>query len=232
MKRFWRDTRVETAAGGCRVYLDRRPVTTPAKRPLLLPSLPLAEAVAAEWRCQVEKVEPSHMPLTQLCCTTIDLTVDRAAEIRRDLAAYGGTDLLCYWASAPPSLVERQQQGWQPLLDWAAENLRAPLRTTTGVMTVSQSPESLAALSRAVEGYGDFHLTALAELVRTTGSLVLGLAVAAGRLTADEAFDLAELDATHQMEQWGKDSLAMKRRAAMRTDMNHAERLLSLLRAN
>lgn len=230
MKRFWKEVRTATEADGSRVLLDGRPVTTPAKRPLLLPTPALAEAVAAEWAASGETLRPDEMPLTQLCCTALDLTLPREPAIRAQLAAYGGTDLLCHWAERPQALIERQERGWRPLLEWAAERYGAPLAVTSGLMAVEQPPESLAALAAALEDYGDFALTALAQLVQASGSLLLGLAVAEGRLTPDEAFEASELDATFQMELWGEDEEAVERRRALLADLTAAQRLLALCR--
>lgn len=230
MKRFWKEVRTATEADGSRVLLDGRPVTTPAKRPLLLPTPALAEAVAAEWAASGETLRPDEMPLTQLCCTALDLTLPREPAIRAQLAAYGGTDLLCHWAERPQALIERQERGWRPLLEWAVERYGAPLAVTSGLMAVEQPPESLAALAAALEDYGDFALTALAQLVQASGSLLLGLAVAEGRLTPDEAFEASELDATFQMELWGEDEEAVERRRALLADLTAAQRLLALCR--
>ena len=232
MKRFYSKVAVAPAEGGMAVLLDGRPVSTPAKRPLLLPTQALAEAVAAEWSAQDGVVRPQSMPLTQLCCTALDLAQPRAAELAAEIAAYGATDLLCYRAEAPAALVERQARLWQPLLDWVAAAHAAPLVVTSGLAAVEQPPESLAALARAVTGHQGMALTALSQLVGVTGSLVLGLAVSAGRLTAAEAFELAELDGTWQMELWGEDQEALDRRARQRGDLEAAVRLLALARVN
>jgi len=232
MKRFWREARVEAGSDGHLVLLDGKPVRTPAKRPLALPTEALARAVAMEWQAQGEVVKPAAMPLTQLCCTTLDLTLASEAAVAREVAAYGATDLLCYRAAEPPSLAERQRRLWQPLLDWAARCYAAPLTVTSGLVAVVQPPASLAALDAAVAAFRGFRLTALADLVRGTGSLVLGLAVAEGEITAELAFDAAELDATHQMELWGTEHEAVQRRAALKADLASAARLLELTRAN
>lgn len=232
MKRFYREVTVAAGLEGAGVLLDGRPVRTPAKQQLLLPTAALAEAVAEEWRAQGAEVKPQTMPLTQLCCTALDLAEARAAAVAEELAAYGATDLLCYRAAAPAALVERQARLWQPLLQWAAERHGAPLAVTSGLVAVAQPAESLARLAAAVARHRGLALTALAQLVQGSGSLVLGLAVAEERLTAAEAFELAELDASFQMELWGEDAEALERRARLRADLEAAERLLRLARAN
>jgi chaperone required for assembly of F1-ATPase len=232
MKRFYREVSLQPGAGGFELLLDGRPARTPAKRPLLLPTAALAEAVAAEWREQGEELRPDTMPLTQLACTTLDITERQELALQAELAAYGATDLLCYRAGQPVSLVARQAALWQPLLDWAAEALGAPLAVTEGVMAVAQPSASLEALAEAVRSHRSFALTALAQLVRTTGSLVLALAVALDRLDAAGAFATAELDESWQRELWGEDALAMSRRARLAADVEAAARLLALVRSH
>ena len=50
------------------------------------------------------------------------------------LAAYGGTDLLCYRAGDPARLVAREGEAWDPILAWARETLGARFFLTEGVM--------------------------------------------------------------------------------------------------
>ncbi len=231
MKRFYQTVAVAPAEPGHAVLLDGKPLRTPAKQPLVLPTVALADAIAAEWQAQQDQVRPQSMPLTQLCCTALDLTLPRAAEVAQEIAAYGATDLLCYRTGMPAALSERQARQWQPLLDWAAATFDAPLAVTESIVAIPQPPSSLAALAAAVARHEGLALTALVQLVQVTGSLVLGLAVAAGRLSAAEAFELAELEASYQMELWGEDAEALERRARQRGDLDAAARLLALSRA-
>jgi chaperone required for assembly of F1-ATPase len=232
MKRFYREVALQPGEGAFELLLDGRPARTPAKRPLLLPTAALAEAVAAEWRGQGKDLRPDTMPLTQLACTTLDITCTDEAALQAELAVYGATDLLCYRAERQPALAARQAASWQPLLDWVAETLAAPLAVTEGIVAIPQLPASLSALAEAVSRHRGFALTALAQLVRTTGSLVLGLAVALDRLSAAEAFAAAELEESWQRELWGEDALAMDRRARQVADVEAAARLLALVRSH
>lgn len=232
MKRVYREVALGSGPDGLQLLLDGKAALTPAKRPLALPTPALAEAVAAEWRAQDERILPETMPLTQLACTTLDLTLGNEAEVQQSLAAYGATDLLCYRADRPAALTARQAQLWQPLLDWAEATFAAPLAVTQGVIAVAQPPESLAALSAAVQAIRGFRLTALAQLVQATGSLVIGLAIAHGRLAAAEAFAAAELDESWQLETWGEDPIALERRKRLAADIEAAARLLALTRSH
>jgi chaperone required for assembly of F1-ATPase len=203
---------------------------TPAKAPLVVPAQALAEAVAAEWQGQGEQVDPHSMPLNSLACTAIDIVVPQRAHIVEDLAGYGGHDQLCYWTDEAGELLSLQQLHWQPLLDWTAQALQAPLRKTCGVTPQGQAPESLAALKRAVEAHDDLELTALAAAVNTAGSLVVGLALSRGRLDAAEAFAVSQLDELYQAGRWGEDAEAAARREALRRDLEGAALFLQLIR--
>jgi len=228
MKRFYKVVGVVPAGGGFGVVLDGKPIKSPAKADLVLPSRALAEAVAAEWEAQVGEVVPSAMPLMQLAATAIDKVAPNRALIIDTIAPYGGTDLLCYRAEAPAELAGRQATAWQPLLDWAMTAHDAPLTATSGIVHQAQPEASLAALRAAVAVQDDWRLTALHQATALTGSLVLGLALLAGRIDADEAFELAELDASFQIERWGEDAEATARRAALRAELKAAQRLVEL----
>jgi len=213
---------------GFRVVLDGRPIKTPAKADLVLPSLALAEAVAAEWQAQGAEVEVRSLALTGLVWTAIDRVGSDRARVVEEVAAYAAHDLVCYRAEAPAELAALQQAVWQPLVDWAALSFEAPLAVTAGVVPIAQSPEALAALRQAVAAKSDLELTALNAAVTAAGSLVIGLALGAGRIDAAAAFEAAQLDESYQIERWGEDPEAARRRAAIKADLEAAARLFEL----
>lgn len=223
-KRFWTSAEVTEAPGGFAVTLDGRQVKTPAKAPLVVPSRALAEAIAREWQAQDEKIDPATMPVTRGANAAIDKVRTQHAEVAALIADYGGTDLLCYRAEAPRELVARQSAHWDPLLDWAEAALGARLAVTQGVVPVAQPEATLAALSARVAAMDEWQLAALHDLVGLTGSLVLGLAVAEGRLTADEAWTIAQIDEAWQAEQWGADDEAAAHADRKRAALLDAER--------
>jgi chaperone required for assembly of F1-ATPase len=232
MRRFYREVSVEPATpAGFQVLLDRRPMRTPAKAALVLPGRGLAEAIAAEWREQGDEVRPRSMPMTRLACTGIDRVAPRRAAVVDQIAAYAATDLMCYRAAAPPELVERQRRAWQPLLDWAARRYEARLHVMTGVTPRPQPPAALAALRAAVAGYDNLALGALAAATAACGSLVIALALAERHIAADLAWQISQLDESFQIERWGEDAEAAGRRAALKDEIETAERFLGLLAA-
>ena len=222
---------VRPVGAGYGVYGDDRPLRTPAGQPVEVASLPLAEAIADELRAQVglKALDITRLPNLRLTATAID-QVAAAREAHIDaIAAYGETELLCYRAEHPADLVERQHEAWQPLLDWAALRFQAPLNNTPGVMPQHQPAGSLAALRRAVAGYDDLMLAALAVAVQSSGSLVVGLAMAEGRLNAEQAFTVAEFDESYQIERWGEEPEATLRRAIRRADLQQISNFFQLL---
>ncbi len=218
------------AGADFRVLLDGHAVKTPAQAEMALPTQALAEAIAAEWQAQGEEVESRSLVLTGLAWTAIDRVGAGRERVVDELAGYGAHDLVCYHAETPADLAARQRERWQPLLDWAARSLDAPLAVATGVVSIEQPPEALAALRRAVAAWDDFELTALGAAATAAGSLVIALALMVGKIDAAAAFDAAQLDESYQIERWGEDPEAARRRAAIKADLAAAARFLALLR--
>jgi chaperone required for assembly of F1-ATPase len=234
MKRFYKTAGTAPAAndarGGFHITLDGKPVRTPAKAHLVVPSEGLAAAIAAEWQAQGEMIDPRGMGLMTLACTTLDRIRPQRSMVVEEVLRFAGTDLLCYRATGPEKLVERQHRAWQPLLDWAAMEFDAPLRVTAGVMPVEQDEQSIRALGRAVERLDDFRLVVLHSVTSLTGSLVAGLALIHGRIDTAIAWDISRIDADYQIEQWGADAEAEQVAANARVALETAGTLLSLLR--
>lgn len=229
-KRFYKQAAATDAEGGGHgVALDGRAIRTPGGAPLAVPTLALAEAIAAEWNAQGEKVEPRTMPMMRLAATAIDRMAAERATIVDQVAAYGGADLLCYRAETPAPLVERQARQWQPLLDWAAEARGARLAVTRGVTHVDQDPAALDALRAAVGALDDCRLAAVSLLTPVSGSLVIALAVEAGHIGAREATGACLLDEDWQIEKWGYDKEAVERRENVAREIADAARFLALL---
>jgi chaperone required for assembly of F1-ATPase len=231
MKRFYKDASAQAVEGGFGVALDGRTLRTPAKLPLVLPRLALAEAIAAEWQAQEDEVRPHTMPLMRLATTAVDLVAKRHADVVAEITNFAETDLVCYRADHPPELAARQHAIWQPLVDWATLRYDAPLVVTAGIVPVAQKPATLHALTAAVAAYEPMALTALHAATTASGSLVIALALLEGRLDAEGAFAASQLDETFQIEQWGEDYEAAARRAALKADIAAAARFVALLRS-
>jgi chaperone required for assembly of F1-ATPase len=235
MKRFWKRAEIDDAGadGAYLIRLDGKPMRLPDGETLRIACRPLAEAIASEWLAPAigAEVAPALLPLTQLAATARFRVAPAPAETATAIAAYARSDLLCYRAEDPPDLVRRQQVAWQPWLDWAARRYDATLTVTRGIGFVDQSPQALAALSCAVAAHDEHGLAALGVMVPVMGSLILGLAVTAGALDADEAFRLSVLDETFQEEHWGPDPDAAAQRARAAKEVSMAARYVRLTRS-
>jgi chaperone required for assembly of F1-ATPase len=231
-KRFWKQATVVAEGAGWGVRLDGRPVRTPAKAALVVPTRAMAEAIAAEWDAQQGEVRPATMPAMRAANSAIDTVSVQFDAVARMIAAYGKTDLLCYRAEGPGPLADRQAAVWDPLLDWAAEVLGARLVVTTGVLPVAQDVVALSRLEAALRGCTAFELAALHDLVAIPGSLVVGLAVARGHIGVEDGWTASRIDETWQAEQWGVDEEAAAQEALKRQAMHDAARFLALARAD
>jgi len=229
-KRFWSGTAVAPEGDDWIVTLDDRPLRTPARARLALPTEALARAVAAEWEAQTGEIDPLSMPHTRAANAAIDKVRPQHGAVAADLAAYGETDLLCHRAEGPEALAQTQAEAWDPLLDWARSALRAPLVATVGILPVAQPPASLVALRTRVESEDAFGLAALSELVALSGSLVIALAAAEGVLPPEELWRRSRIDETWQESQWGVDEEAAAAAARRREDFLLAARFLELSR--
>lgn len=225
MRRFWKDVSVENG----QVALDGKPVRTPGRVPLALPSPALAEAVAGEWRNVGETIDPRTMPLTGLANAAIDRIAPAPAPFAAGLAAYGESDLLYYRAEDPEPLVARQIASWDPLLDWARGRYDVHFETIAGVMHKTQPEATVTRLAEAVNALDGFHLAALSPLVTISGSLVGALALLEGAIDPETLWQAAHVDELWQAEQWGEDVLAVQLRDSHRVDFDAGARFLVLL---
>ena len=228
-QRFYKEVTVQEQPEGFAIHLDGRPVRTPKKRQLLVPTRALAEAIAEEWSAQVQKIDPATMPLSKLAVTTIDGVAEHAAEVRTDIVRFAGSDLLCYRAEAPAELADLQSRVWDPTLRWVEGETGERLLLAEGVMPVTQSPASLAGVARLLAPFGAFALASLHVMTTLTGSAFLALAVAMGRMPVADAWAAAHLDEDWQIARWGIDVEAADRRERRWQEIRAADRFLALL---
>lgn len=228
-KRFYKTAATVPHADGHAVTLDGKVAKTPGRAPLAVPSLALAEAMAAEWGRQGDEIDPMAMPLTRLVNSAIDGVSVRMAEVRAEIVSYAGSDLLSYRATDPDALIARQAAAWDPLLHWADETLGARLLAGNGIMPVLQPQASLDAIGRAVADLPPLRLAATHAMMTLTGSAVLALAVLNGRLSPDAAWAAAHIDEDWEIALWGADDEAMRRRAARWIEMAAAAHTLALV---
>lgn len=229
-KRFYKAAAVAPAEGGFAVQLDGRTPKSPAKKPLVLPTKPLAELVAAEWEAQLEFIDNSLMPASRLAFTAIDRVSETRADVAREITAYAASDHLCYRAESPRTLVERQEREWGAILDWAKAEHGLTFTPVGGIIHQPQPSATLAAVEALALTLDDFSLTGMVFAAGLFGSTALALAVRAGRLTGQRALDLSRLDEIHQAEQWGEDAEARARAEALAIEAAMIDRWFSALR--
>lgn len=230
MKRFYKQTAVIEDQGGYGIALDGRPVRTPGRAALVVPTRALADAIAGEWDAQGETIDPRSMVLTGLANAGIDRVGADPEGFAAGLAAYGESDLTCYRADSPAPLVDRQAAAWDPLLDWAKARYDIAFVLATGVMHKPQHALTTERLAAATAARDPFALAALSPLVTISGSLVAALAVAEEAFEAEAVWEAVCVDERWQAEQWGEDELAQKAEAARRADFLTAARFLQLLK--
>ncbi len=218
LKRFWKTVSVDADEGGWVVLLDGRAPKTPAHSRFLLPTETAARMVADEWEAQGEFLAPGTMPATRLAATAIDRVSVTREPVAEEVAAYVGSDLLCYLAEHPTPLVVDQVREWTPWREWAANELGVTVQPTTGIIHVAQPPEGPARVRELALELDDFALTGLAMAVPLLGSAILGLAVQRGALGGEAAFDISRLDEAFQERLWGVDAEAEARTAARRAE--------------
>lgn len=229
MKRFWKDVSVREGEGGCAIDLDGRPIKTPARNALVVPTAELAYAIAGEWRDCGEEVDPRSMSLTGLANAAIDRVSAEPDVFAAGLAKYGEADLTCYRAEGPDALVRRQAESWDVLLDWARRRYDVDFKCSSGIMHVAQPDDTIAKLAHAVAILDPFRLAGLSPMVTIGGSLVAGLAVLEEAMPADSAWEAVSLDDRWQAEQWGADDEATAALDGRRADFLAAARFLELL---
>jgi chaperone required for assembly of F1-ATPase len=229
-RRFYQDAAVAERDGGYVVLLDGKPAKTSQSSILNLPSRALAEAVAAEWEAQAERIDRSCMPLTGLATSAIDRIGQNRGQAIDHILSFGRSDLICYRADAPAGLQARQKEAWDPLLEWARTKHGLRLMADAGISYIEQPIDAIVRMQEVVSGFGDFTLAPLDLAATLTGSFVIALALVENHLTAEEAFAAAQLDEIFQAETWGRDAEAEARRERLFAELKAAERFVHLLR--
>ncbi|MBX4954397.1 ATP12 family chaperone protein [Rhizobium lentis] len=222
-KRFYTEVAVAEHEGSFAITLDGKSVRTPARQVLAVPTEALARLVAAEWRGQGKEIDPATMPVTRLVNTALDGVATNTQAIFEDILRFSSSDLLCYRADGPELLVERQRERWDPIIDWAANDLGARFILVEGVMHHEQPREATAAFAVTLARHqSPMALAALHTITTLTGSAILALAFAEGRVTLEETWSLAHLDEDWTIEHWGRDEEAEERRAKRFADFKAA----------
>ncbi|PRX05433.1 UNVERIFIED_ORG: chaperone required for assembly of F1-ATPase [Martelella mediterranea] len=229
-KKFYSEASIAAEGEGFAVKLDGRSVKTPSRNPLILPTAAAAEHVRAEWQAQENVIDPAKMPVTRLANTVIDGVSLNSEAVFEEIIAYAGNDMLFYRAESPQELVERQKLEWDPVLDWFAAEFGARFVLVEGIIFAGQPAESIEAFRRELSRHTEpFALGALHVMTTISGSALLALALARGRIDLDTGWALANLEENWTIEHWGRDEEAERRRAKHFEDMSAAHTLMRAL---
>lgn len=234
MKRFYKLVSTQGEPGGFSIRLDGKPVKVPSGAVMLAPSEDMASAIIREWAAQGEKIVPDTMPLTQILTTRIDRVSRERAAMTDSLMKYFDTDLLCYRTEKPAELAKMQQESWDPFLGWFEEAFGTRPQTTTGLAALKQDAALHSAVLKRVSKMTDDVFTVLQLVSSLSGSLILGLAFCAGKITPEQVFDCAHVEESHKAkiyneDFYGPDPAEAKKREAMRADLEAAAVYLRLI---
>lgn len=232
MRRFYKQAAAGIAPGGHTVRLDGNMLRTPLRHPVIVSGALLAGALAAEWEAQGDEIKPATMPLTQLVCTMIDKADSHERlEMEAEIVKYAGSDLVCYLAAHPADLLARQENLWHPLLAWMQDEYGVTLTSVRGIQYVEQDKAALDKIASVVKGMDAASFTAAQVVMGVTGSAVIGLCMAAGRIGAAQAFAAATVDEAYQLEKWGEDALARQRLQRIEAELVSVEKFLFLIKS-
>ncbi len=232
MRKFYKAAEAGTAPDGYVIRLDGKPAKTPLKKTLLLKSKLLAEEISKEWALQAAVIKPATMPLTQLANTLLDKAkgADRV-EMGEQLASYGGSDLVCYFADHPESLVKLHEKHWRPLIAWMKDRHGIVLEVVSGIKYQQQPEESLERLQKLINSLSPEDFTVVQAASATTGSVIIALALSEGRFTPEEAYEAACVDEIYQLKTWGEDAEARKRLDVIKAELDAIVRFRDLVKA-
>lgn len=231
MKRFWKAAETVQADAGWGIELDGKPIRTPARELLVVPTAALASGIADEWSAVEGEIDPRSMPLTGLANAAIDRIGTNKEAFAAELAQYAQADLACYRAEGPRRLVGLQAEQWGRLLGWARRRFDVDFETTSGIVHVAQPAATVDRLAHAISTLDRFQLAGLSPLVRIGGSLLAALGVLENAFSAEWAWESVTVDDRWQLEQWGSDAEAEAALAGRRRDFLAAARFLQLLEA-
>ena len=229
MKRFWKSAQTVEKENGWGVELDGRPLRTPARELLTVPTQRLAEAIAAEWNGVDEEIHPRAMPLTGLANAAVDRVSQDKQVFADGLAKYAEADLACYRAEGPRGLIELQAEHWDELLAWGRRRFDVDFRTTSGLLHVDQPSATVERLAHAVNALDPYRLAGLSPLITIGGSLLAALGVLEEAFAPDKAWEAVSVDDRWQLEQWGSDAEAEAALENRRADFLAAAQFLELL---
>ncbi|MEE2746576.1 MAG: ATP12 family protein [Pseudomonadota bacterium] len=207
---------------------DDGPIFTPNKNILLVSSRQLADALIVELK-KAAKSGGEKTPIYSFVCLSIDHTRPNRQILNRFAFEYAGNDLLYYRVDKPNELIDRQNQIWHPLIEWAESYLGSSFFVTRGVMPINQSEKTLKALKNKIYSLSDLEMTVLISIIKVSGSLITALAMLNQHISSIDAANVCLLDELFQMERWGADEITINKHKEIKRELDNAEALIELL---
>ncbi|MEP2235650.1 MAG: ATP12 family protein [Alteripontixanthobacter sp.] len=232
MKRFWSEVTAVKVDRGWQIMLDGRPIKTQGGAEQIVPSAPLAEALADEWHLQGpnkgDEIDPAGFVLRDMADYAIDhIRPDRTGAIAK-LLAFADTDTLCYRADPEDALYRKQQEVWEPLVADFEQREGVALTRVSGIVHRPAPQETLAKLRARLETLDDFTLAAVQPLASLSASLCIALSVLEPGADIDTLWNAANLEEEWQADLWGRDEEAEEARAKKRAEFAQAARFAAL----
>jgi chaperone required for assembly of F1-ATPase len=186
MKKFYKTVSLgEKEENGYGLFLDGKPVRTPAKQNFVIPSLDLANIIVTEWANQGDEILPLTMPISQITMTLIDRVVPHRKILEDEILGYINTDLICYRTDEPEQYRLAQEKQWNPFVTWFQKKTGLTLQVTTGLSPLTQSPEIHQSIKNRITALADNQFMAVYLATLGTGSIILGLAFQSGEFDND-----------------------------------------------
>ncbi|MBR7158389.1 MAG: hypothetical protein IKD08_01745 [Alphaproteobacteria bacterium] len=230
IKRFYKEVSIEKdeSSDAFKVLCDGKPLKNMKGNVILIPSETLAQEVAAEWQAQDEEIIFATMPITNFVSMALGMDDDDRKRIKEDSMSFVSTDVLCYRASFPANLVQKQKETWDPIIDWLKDALEVEMAVAEGVLPCPQTLKTEEKIREVLNELNDFQLLGFVKIAAVCTSVSLGLAVVKNFITAEDAFERSRLEETYQNNQWGRDIESLKARKLALAEATNAEKALKL----
>ncbi|WP_306253641.1 ATP12 family chaperone protein [Parvularcula sp. IMCC14364] len=217
-RKFFKEASAAHTESGWQVLLDGRPARTPGRNLLATESQQLAQAMAEEWNELTDEINPYLMPLSRCRMVVLDQAQTDAQKWHEIIIDYLCSDLLCYRATHPSDLIDRQEQHWGPFLHWFSEQTGRKLSVTSGIISIAQPAETVESVRKMIIGLDADVLSCLAAATQITGSAVLALSLWKRAEQPQVIFEASRLDEIYQAEKWGIDTEAQENENRLRAD--------------
>lgn len=215
---------------GFTIELDSRPLKTPLKNLLIIPTENLAKAIVNEWNALEEFINPDHLPLTKTANSAIEKTAPNMLHVVTEMVKFGETDLLFYQQDNPQGLQKAQELHWHPIILWAENLWNVEYKVTYGISHVTQDIKILTQYEADIKAMNAHQLSALYLLTTSCGSLLIALAYHANILSKEGVAKAAFVDEDWQISQWGEDEEAKEIRNFKLAEINSFCTYLDLLK--